>query len=97
FYFGLRGSKSYFSLGVHQVFETRFHYPGDIIGWATRGPASQHYAGKSLDVDRFYGRGMAYNKVSVNYTRDITRRFRAGVRFNYLLGVAAGATTDVRG
>ena len=97
FYFGLRGEKSYFSFGVHQVFETRFHYPGDIVGWATRGPASQHYEGKPLDLGKFYGRGMAYNKVSLNYTRDITSAFRAGIRFNYLFGVAAGETTDVSG
>lgn len=97
FYFGLRGEKSYFSFGIHQVFETRFHYPGDIIGWAIRGPGSRHYEGKSLDVGKFYGRGMAYNKVSVNYTRDLTSRFRAGVRFNYLLGVGAAETTDVGG
>ena len=97
FYFGLRGEKSYFSFGIHQVFETRFHYPGDIIGWATRGPGSHHYDGKSLDIGKFYGRGMAYNKVSVNYTRDITSRFRAGARFNYLLGVGAAETTDVSG
>ncbi|MEX2232305.1 MAG: DUF5723 family protein, partial [Cyclobacteriaceae bacterium] len=97
FYFGLRSEKSYFSFGVHQVFETRFHYPGDIIGWATRGPGSPYYEGKPLDVGKFYGRGMAYNKVSVNYTRDITSRFRAGIRFNYLVGMAAGETTDVSG
>lgn len=97
FYFGLRGEKSYFSFGIHQVFETRFQYPGDIVGWATRGPGSRHYEGKPLDVGKFYGRGMAYNKVSVNYTRDITSRFRAGIRFNYLFGVAAGETTDVSG
>ena len=97
FYLGLRGERSYFSFGIHQVFETRLHYPGDIIGWATRGPGSPHYEGKPLGVDKFYGRGMAYNKVSVNYTRDITSRFRAGIRFNYLLGVGAGETTDVSG
>ena len=97
FYFGLRGEKSYFSFGIHQVFETRFNYPGDIVGWATRGPGSPHYEGKPLDVGKFYGRGMAYNKVSLNYTRDITSRFRAGIRFNYLSGVAAGETTDVSG
>lgn len=97
FYFGLRGEKSYFSFGIHQVSETRFNYPGDVIGWATRGPGSQHYEGKSLDLGKFYGRGMAYNKISLNYTRDITSNFRAGVRFNYLLGVAAGETTDVSG
>ena len=97
FYFGLRGEKSYFSLGIHQIFETRFHYPGDIVGWATRGPGSRHYEGKPLDIGKFYGRGMAYNKVSVNYTRDITSRFHAGIRFNYLLGVGAGETTDASG
>lgn len=97
FYFGLRGENSYFSFGIHQIFETRFHYPGDIIGWATRGPGSRHYEGKSLDVGKFYGRGMAYNKLSINYTRDITSAFRAGIRFNYLLGVGAGETTDVSG
>jgi cell division protein FtsN len=93
FYFGLRGKRSYFSLGIHQVSETRLNYPGDLIGWAIRGPGDSHYAGKSLDIGNFYGRSIAYNKVSINYARDITSKLRVGARFNYLLGVAAGQTT----
>lgn len=97
FYFGLRGKKSYFSFGIHQVMETRFSYPGDLIGWAIRGPGSYHYSGRPLDFNNFYARGLAYNKVSVNYARDLTPKLRVGARFNYLLGVAAGESTNIKG
>ena len=97
FYFGLRGKRSYFSFGIHQVFETRFNYPGQLVGWAIRGPGDAHYAGKSLDLGNFYGRSIAYNKVSVNYARDVTSKLRLGARFNYLLGVASGESQAISG
>lgn len=97
FYFGLRGKRSYFSFGIHQVMEMRFHYPGDLVGWALRGPGDHHYSGKPLDFGNFYGRSIAYNKASVSYARDITSKLRVGVRFNYLLGVATAETTKVKG
>jgi hypothetical protein len=97
FYFGLRGKKSYFSFGIHQVMETRLNYPGDILGWAIRGPGDYHYSGKPLDFGNFYGRSIAYSKISVNYARDITPKLRLGARFNYLLGIAAGESTKISG
>lgn len=97
FYLGLRGKKSYFSFGIHHVMDTRFNYPGDLIGWAIRGPGDFHYSGKPLDFGNFYARSVAYNKVSVNYARDITQKLRVGARFNYLLGIAAGESTQVNG
>jgi hypothetical protein len=97
FYFGLRGKKGYFSFGVHQVSETRFNYPGDLVGWAIRGPGSSHYIGKPLDFSNFYGSSVWYNKISFNYGRDITNQLRIGVRVNYLLGVASGQTTKLSG
>lgn len=97
FYLGLRGKKSYFSFGIHHVMETRFNYPGDLIGWAIRGPGDFHYSGKPLDFGNFYARSVAYNKVSVNYARDITQKLRLGARFNYLLGIATGESTHVNG
>jgi hypothetical protein len=97
FYFGLRGKRSYFSFGIHQVSETRFNYPGDLVGWAIRGPGDAHYAGKPLDFSNFYGRSIAYNKVSINYAHTITSKLTVGARFNYLLGVAAGQSSKVSG
>lgn len=97
FYFGLRGKRSYFSFAIHQVLETRFNYPGDLVGWAIRGPGDHHYSGKPLNLGNFYGRGIAYGKISLNYARDITDKLRLGARFNYLIGIAAGESTEVRG
>lgn len=97
FYFGLRAKRSYFSLGVHQVAEMRFHYPGDLAGWAISGPGHERYVGRPLDLGNFFFQGTAYGKASVNYARDITSRLRVGVRFNYLFGVAAAKSTDVNG
>jgi cell division septation protein DedD len=97
FYFGLRGKRSYFSFGIHHVMETRFHYAGDLVGWAIRGPGDHHYAGKPLDFSNFYGKGVAYNKVSVNFARDINSKLRVGARFNYLMGMATGETTKIDG
>jgi hypothetical protein len=97
FYFGLRGKRSYFSFAIHQVLEMRLNYPGDVVGWAIRGPGDPHYAGKPLDFGKFYGRGMAYNKVSINYAHTITSKLTVGARFNYLLGVAAGQSSKVSG
>jgi hypothetical protein len=97
FYFGLRGKKGYFSLGLHHVMEMRFNYPGDLIGWAIRGPGDFHYSGKPLDFSNFYARGVAYNKASISYGRDITPKLRVGARFNYLLGIASAESTKVSG
>jgi hypothetical protein len=97
FYLGLRGKKGYLSFAIHQVSETRFSYPGDLIGWAIRGPGSSHYAGKPLDFSNFYGKSMVYNKVSLNYARDITPKLRIGARYSYLLGVAAAETSRING
>ena len=97
FYFGLRGKRSYFSLGVHQISETRFNYPGDVLGWAIVGPGNPLYAGRDLSVDHFKGRSLVYNQVSVNYTREINGRLRLGARFKYLMGIASGESTDATG
>lgn len=97
FYLGLRGRKGYLSFAIHQVLEMRFNYPGDLAGWAIRGPAHPAYVGRSLDLSNFYSRSVAYNKVSLNYARDITPELRVGARFNYLLGVAAGESTSIDG
>ncbi len=97
FYLGLRGKKSYFSFSIQQVSETRFNYPGDLVGWAIRGPGNSHYVGKPLDLSNFYGSSIWYNKVSFNYGRDITDQLRVGVRLNYLLGIASGQTTNLSG
>jgi hypothetical protein len=97
FYLGLRGKKGYLSFAIHQVSETRFHYPGDLVGWAIRGPASSHYVGQPLDLGKFYGKSIVYNKVSLNYARDITPKLRIGARYSYLLGVAAAETSRVSG
>jgi hypothetical protein len=97
FYFGLRGKRSYFSFAIHQVSEMRLNYPGDVVGWAIRGPGDSHYTGKPLDFSNFYGRGIAYNKVSINYAHTITSKLTIGARFNYLLGVAAGQSSKVSG
>jgi cell division protein FtsN len=97
FYFGYRGKRSYLSFSVHQVSETRFNFPGDLVGWAIRGPGSSHYLGKPLDFGNFYGRSVVYSKVSLNYSREITQHLRVGARFNYLVGIVAGETTELSG
>ena len=97
FYFGLRGKRSYFSLGIHQISETRINYPGDVLGWAMVGPGNPRYAGRDLSVDHFKGRSLVYNQISVNYTRDITGRLRLGARFKYLMGIASGESTEATG
>ncbi len=97
FYLGVRGKKGYLSFAVHQVSDFRLSYPGDILGWAIRGPGSSHYKGRPLDFANFYGKSTAYGKISINYARDITSKLRIGFRYNYLIGIAAAETTDVNG
>jgi hypothetical protein len=84
-------------LGIHQISETRFNYPGDVLGWAMVGPGNPRYAGRDLSVDHFKGRSLVYNQVSVSYTRDITGRLRLGARFKYLMGIASGESTEATG
>jgi hypothetical protein len=97
FYLGIRGKKGYLSFAIHQVSETRLNYPGDLVGWAVRGPASSQYRGKALNFGDFYGKSLVYNKISLNYARDITPHLRIGARYNYLLGVAAAESTSIDG
>jgi hypothetical protein len=97
FYLGIRGKKSFYSFSIHQVGDFRFNYPGDLIGWAIRGPGHPAYSGKPLDFGNFYGRGMVYNKIALSYAREITPWLRIGARYNYILGVAAGQTSELTG
>lgn len=97
FYLGIRGKKGYFSLAAHQVTEFRMNYPGDLVGWAIRGPGSSYYRNRPLDFNNFYGKSVTYGKLSLNYARDITPRLRVGFRYNYLIGIAAAETTNLKG
>lgn len=97
FYLGIRGKKSFYSFAVTQVGDFRFNYPGDLIGWAIRGPGHPAYSGHPLDFGNFYGRGMVYNKIALSYAREITPWLRVGARYNYILGVAAGQTSELSG
>jgi cell division septation protein DedD len=97
FYLGVRGKKGYLALSVHQVSDFRVTYPGDLLGWAIRGPGSSTYLGKPLDFNNFYGKSTVYGKISLAYARDILPKLRIGVRYNYLVGIAAAETTDVNG
>jgi hypothetical protein len=97
FYLGIRGRKSFYSLSIHQVGDFRFNYPGDLIGWAIRGPGHPAYSGQALDFGNFYGRGMVYNKIALSYAREITPWLRVGARYNYILGVAAGQSSELSG
>ncbi|MGE4017959.1 MAG: DUF5723 family protein [Cyclobacteriaceae bacterium] len=97
FYFGLRGKKSYFTFGIHQVSEARFSFPGLLASWAIRGPADPRNAGNTFDFSDFYSRAMLYNQISVSYGREVMPDLRVGLRVKYLLGVAAGQTSQIGG
>lgn len=97
FYFGLRGKKSYFTFGVHQVSEARFSFPGLLASWAIRGPGDPRNAGNTFDFSDFYSRAMLYNQISVSYGREVIPDLRVGLRVKYLLGVAAGQTSQIGG
>jgi hypothetical protein len=97
FYLGLTLGKSYVSIGLHEVSELRMNYPGDLVGWAIRGPGSPEYIGRPLNLGSFYGKGVAYNKTSVSIGRSFGDRLRLGARFNYLLGLGMAETTKLSG
>jgi cell division septation protein DedD len=97
FYLGIRGRRSYFSLGIHQISDTRLSYPGDVVGWGILGPEDPRYAMRSLSLDHLYGKSLAYNQISVSYARTLTEKLRVGVRLKYLMGIAAGESDQVDG
>lgn len=97
FFLGIRGKRSFYSFSIQQVGDFRINYPGDLVGWAIRGPGHPAYAGQPLDLKNFYGRTMVYNKISLGYAREVTPWLRIGARLSYILGVAAAETTELNG
>jgi hypothetical protein len=97
FYLGKTFGKSYVSLALHEVSELRMTYPGDLVGWAIRGPGDPQYVGRPLDLGSFYGKGMAYNKTSISLGRSFGDRLRLGARFSYLLGLGTVESTKLSG
>jgi hypothetical protein len=96
-YLGRTFGKSYVSIGLHEVSELRMTYPGDLIGWAIRGPGDPQYVGRPLDLGSFYAKGLAYNKASVSLGRSFGDRLRVGARFSYLLGLGMVESTKLSG
>jgi hypothetical protein len=97
FYLGMTFGKSYVSIGLHEVSDLTMKYPGDLVGWAIRGPGHSQYEGRPLDLGRLYGKGMAYNKTSISLGRSFGERLRLGARFNLLLGRGMAESTKLSG
>lgn len=97
FYVGISGKRSYFSLGIHQISDTRLSYPGEAVGWAILGPNDPRYQGRALSFDNLYGKSTVYNQVSLNYARAINEKLTAGIRVKYLVGLVAGTSGKIKG
>jgi hypothetical protein len=96
-YLGMTVGKSYVSVGLHEVSAATMNYPGDLVGWAIRGPGHPGYVGSPLNLGSLHGKGLAYNKASISLGRSFGDRLRVGARFNYLMGLGMIESTKVSG
>jgi hypothetical protein len=97
FYLGMTLGKSYVSVGLHEVSDFMLNYPGDLVGWAIRGPGHSQYVGRPLELGSLYGKAFAYQKMSISVGRNFGNRLRLGARFNYIHGLSMAETAKVSG
>lgn len=100
FNLGIRGKKSYFSFNIMAKNYTRLTYPGELIGWAIKGPAHPDYVNEALQISNFKFRGVSYLEAGVSYGRDMSNILPGlvlGLRVKLLKGIAAAQADDING
>lgn len=97
FFLGLKIRKSYFTLGINQVSETRGNYSGDAAGWAIFGPDDDRYANTDIDLSDLALSGVAYNEIALGFATPVNERLTIGGRVRYLVGIASAEAETVSG
>lgn len=80
----VRLGKNYIYFSSTEVIQWTFSYPGDFMKLLTGGNAQ--FIGKEVNVGDFELDISHYRKQSLGYTRQITQKLNAGMRFNVLYG-----------
>lgn len=95
--YGFRIAGFYVTLGANVNTQTRFSYPGDLIGWAIRGPADTFYEGQDLELDKFSVDALAYHEYYAGIAKSILGKFSVGGRIRYIIGLGAARSEKIGG
>jgi hypothetical protein len=84
--FGIRFEKNYLSVSSNLRTDVAFQYPKRLFELLDQGNAP--FVGQEMDFDKLHFIGTAWVENSISYTRQMSSKFNAGLRFKLLTGLA---------
>ena len=95
--YGVRIAGFYFTIGGNLNTQLRLTYPGELLGWAIRGPADPYYENSDLELDDFSVDALMYHEYYASAARSFFNRLSLGVRFRYIIGLASARSEEFDG
>lgn len=86
------GRDGYVSLDINERIDGNFVLPGDLFKLALKG--NEVFAGSRIDLSSLRADVKAYHEIGLGYSRNITDRFRVGVKGKLLFGIASAAINN---
>lgn len=91
--FGFRtGKTGYLFFDINEKMQARTVIPGDLFELALKG--NEAFAGRYIDLSALKADMKFYHEFGLGYSRDISKRLRAGVKGKFLLGMFSTTLTN---
>lgn len=85
-YVGIGTEKSFVSVSVREKYFSTFNYTRDLVGWLLKGPGSEGFSDRPLNVSDLYLEATAYSEIAVGYSFKVANKLQLGARLKLLQG-----------
>lgn len=86
FYLGIGTERSFVSVSVREKYFSTFNYTRDLVGWVLKGPGSEDFSDRPLNVSDLYLEATAYSEIAVGYSFQVANKLQLGARIKMLQG-----------